>query len=137
MHAPLTSNPSIATPATVKHDLTNTIQTVRGRWLAHNHDSATKRALIARELYLGEVYLASPTLRQSAMLARCSEPYARLALAATPEQRTLLWRGQMKLTDVGTPNFEEEWCRHPEAREAFVRGRLAEIWNLVERCTAA
>ncbi len=93
---------------------------ITGRYLAHNHLPARRRALLAGDLATGKVHLVNPTISQAALLARVSIPYAAAGRTVTYSRPHL--RGPV---ENGERSLLEAADRKPSAGEL-----LAKAWSL-------
>ena len=116
--------PSPALSATVGKPLT-------GRYLAHNHLPARRRALLAGDLVTGKAHLVEPTIAQAAMLTRVSPRYAAAGKAVVfsqPHKRSAVEWGESSLraaanrAPTASEMLAKAWAAaSPAERIEFVR----------------
>ena len=76
--------------------LVNPVRLVTGQWCAHAKLSLAERAYLAADLHVGKAQLISPTVVQSARLARVNPTYAHWAVKR-PNDRLLVTSGAVPI----------------------------------------
>jgi hypothetical protein len=76
---------------------------IRGRTLAHQQWSATRRALLAADFYRGRAHLKKPTVRQVARLCGVSEGYVHAALKLDDAARVQVENSHRPLVEAKQP----------------------------------
>ena len=80
----------------------NPVQLVTGQWCAHAKLSLAARAYLAADLHTGKAQLISPTVVQSARLARVNPTYVHWAIKR-PNDRLLVESGAVPIVPPAMP----------------------------------
>ena len=80
----------------------NPVQLVTGQWCAHAKLSLAARAYLAAHLHTGKAQLISPTVVQSARLARVNPTYVHWAIKR-PNDRLLVESGAVPIVPPAMP----------------------------------